>query len=531
VGDDQSNNPVVSAVLRDKKVLKGTEIVSQEELRKEGKALVDQAFMVFTPTPKAKPRIKDQETSGMVLKAAVPVFDENKKLLGVLYGGHLLNRDYHIVDRIKDIVYRGVKYKGKDTGTATIFQWDVRISTNVRDSEGLRAIGTRVSRDVYEKVLENGQPFIGSAYVVNANYITAYEPIRSIRDEVIGILYVGILEQPYIDKRNELVLSFFAVAILGIVFALIIVVFVTSRITKPLMSLVHATEKIAQGDLNYEVAVGSDDELGNVAASFNKMTKALKSSNEEITQRSSELEGANRELKETQVQLIQTEKLSSLGRLAAGVAHELNNPLTGVMTFSHLLLKRAEDEATKKDLNIIVRETTRCKGIIKGVLDFARETPPKRKECQVNEVINRTLSILEPQSIFHNITIETRLDETLPHIWIDDNQIEQVLMNIALNAAEAMKDKGTLSLASGLNERGDYVEVRIKDTGTGIPQENLSKIFDPFFTTKNPQEGTGLGLSVSYGIIQKHHGDIIVESEVGKGTSFIIKLPVEKKGD
>lgn len=531
VGDDQSNNVVVNAVLRDKKVSKGTEIVSQEELRKEGKELVDQAFMVFTPTPKAKPRVKDQETAGMVLKAAVPVFDGNKKLLGVLYGGHLLNRDYHIVDRIKNIVYRGVKYKGKETGTATIFQWDVRISTNVRDSEGLRAIGTRVSWDVYERVLENGQPFIGSTYVVNANYITAYEPIRNIRGEVIGILYVGILEQPYIDKRNELVLSFFAVAILGIIFALAIVVFVTSRITKPLMSLVRATEKIAQGDLTYEVLVGSGDELGNVAASFNKMTRALKSSNEEIMQRSKELEQANRELRETQAQLIQTEKLSSLGRLAAGVAHELNNPLTGVMTFSHLLLKRAQDEETKKDLNIIVRETTRCKGIIKGILDFARETPPNRKECQMNEVINRTMSILEPQSIFHNITIETRLDEKLPHIWIDENQIEQVLMNIALNAAEAMKDHGTLFIKSGLNQRGDYVEVRITDTGTGIPQENLNKIFDPFFTTKNPQEGTGLGLSVSYGIIQKHHGDIIVESEVGKGTTFIIKLPVEKKGE
>ena len=531
VGDNQSNNAIVSTALKNKKVTSGTEIVSQEDLQTEGTDLVDQAFMTFIPTPKAKPRIKDRETSGMMLKAASPVFDENRKLMGVLYGGHLLNRDYRIVDRIKDIVYRGVKYKGKDIGTATIFQWDVRISTNVKNSDGLRAIGTRVSRDVYEMVLENGRPYIGSAYVVKADYITAYEPIRNIRDEIIGMLYVGILEQPYIDKRNELVLSFFAIAILGIIFALVIVVFVTSRITKPLNDLVVATEKVAQGELTHRVAVQSGDELGDLAAAFNNMTKALKLSNEEIQSRTKALEDANRELKETQAQLIQTEKLSSLGRLAAGVAHELNNPLTGVMTFSHLLLKKAQDEMTKKDLNIIVRETTRCKEIIKGVLDFARETPPKRKLFQVNEVIHRTLSILQPQSIFHNITIETGLDETLPPIWIDENQIEQVLMNIALNAAEAMDHQGKLSLSSALNQRGDYVELCIADTGRGIPKENINKIFDPFFTTKSPQEGTGLGLSVSYGIIQKHYGDIVVESEVGKGTSFTIKLPVEKKGE
>ena len=530
VGDDQSNDEIVGIALKEKRISRGTQIVPQKELKKEGSELVDQAFMVFIPTPKAKSRVKDRETSGMILKAAAPVFNEDKKLIGVLYGGHLLNRDYRIVDRIKDIVYKGVKYKGKDTGTATIFQWDVRISTNVRNSNGLRAIGTRVSRDVYEKVLENGQPYVGRAYVVNADYITAYEPIRNVKEEVIGMLYVGILEAPYIDKRNELVVSFFAVAILGVILALLMVVFVTSRITKPLDSLVFATEKVAQGDLAYEVPVKSGDELGNVAASFNKMTKALKSSSEEITKRSRELEKANRELRETQAQLIQTEKMSSLGRLAAGVAHEINNPLTGVMTFSHLLLKNAKDEATKKDLEIIVRETTRCKKIIKGILDFARETPPQRKLCQINDVIERTLSILDPQSLFHNVQIERNLDEKLPKIWIDENQLEQVLMNISLNAAEAMKNQGTLSISTSLNQRGDYVEVRMVDTGTGISKGNLNKIFDPFFTTKDPQKGTGLGLSVSYGIIQKHHGDILVESEVGKGTTFTIKLPV-KKGD
>jgi two-component system NtrC family sensor kinase len=525
-GDDQSNDAIVAVALREKRLVSGTEIVSQEELAKEGSELVDKAFMVFIPTAKEKPRVKDHETSGMLLKAAIPVFDTDKKTIAILYGAHLLNRNYFIVDRMKDIVYKGMKYKGNDIGSATISQWDVRISTNVKTAEGLRAIGTRASSEVYENVLENGQPFMGRAYVVNANYITAYEPIRNIRDEIIGMLSVGILEAPFTDKRNELVAGFFAVAILGIGMALVTVVFVTSRITRPLATLGMATEKIAQGDLMYEVPVESQDELGRLASAFNKMTRALSASKEELLSRSEDLERANRSLKAAQAKLIQTEKLSSLGQLAAGVAHELNNPLTGIMTFSHLLRRTITDEVARNDLDIIIRETTRCKEIIKGILDFSRETSPQQKLCSINAIINRTLAILEPQCIFHNIRIEKQLDRRLPEIWIDDNQIQQVIMNIALNAAEAMNGAGTLAVASASSPEDHYIEIRIADTGSGIPPEHLTKIFDPFFTTKDPQKGTGLGLAISYGIIQKHQGDITVESTVGKGTTFIIKLPV-----
>ena len=525
-GDDQSNDEIVAVALKEKRLVSGTEILSQDELAREGTELVDKAFMVFIPTSKEKPRVKDNETAGMVLKAAAPVFDSDKKTLGILYGTHLLNRDYTIVDRMKDIVYRGIKYQGKEIGHATIFQWDVRISTNVKTAEGLRAIGTRAFSDVYEKVLENGQPFLGRAYVVSVNYITAYEPIKNIRDEIIGMLSVGILEAPFTDKRNELVVGFFAVALLGIVMALLTVVFVTSRITRPLATLGTATEKIAQGDLMYEVPVQSEDELGRLASAFNKMTRALSASKEELLRRSEDLEKANRNLRTAQAKLIQTEKLSSLGQLAAGVAHELNNPLTGIMTFSHLLRKTATDAAARSDLDIIIRETTRCKEIIKGILDFSRETSPQQQFCGVNAVINRTLAILERQWLFHNIRIDKRLDGQLPDIWIDDNQIQQVFMNIALNAAEAMNGEGTLAITSMLSREDGQIEVHIADTGAGIAPEHLTKIFDPFFTTKDPQKGTGLGLAISYGIIQKHGGDIAVESTVGKGTTFTIKLPI-----
>lgn len=526
-GDDQSHDEIVAIALKEKRLVSGTEIISREALAREGEDLADRAFMIFVPTAQETPRVKDHETSGMVLKAATPVFDSDKKIVGILYGAHLLNRDCTIVDRMKDIVYREIRYKGSDFGSATISQWDVRIATNVKTAEGLRAIGTRASRDVYETALESGQPFTGRTCVVNHNYISAYEPIRNTRDEIIGMLSVGILEAPFTDKRNELVAGFFTVSLLGIVLALLTVIFLTSRITRPLASLGMATEKIARGDLMHEVPVESEDELGKLATAFNKMTRALKTSKEEIERRSEDLEKANRELKETQAQLIQTEKLSSLGQLAAGVAHELNNPLTGIMTFSHLLRNAIKDESARGDLEIIIRETTRCKEIIKGILDFSRETSPQQKSCSINDIISRTLSILERQWLFHNIRIEKSMEVQLPEIWIDDNQIQQVIMNIALNAAEAMNGEGTLSIASMINRQADYIEVRIRDTGPGIRPEHLTKIFDPFFTTKDPQKGTGLGLSISYGIIQKHYGDIRVESTVGKGTTFIIKLPVE----
>ena len=183
-GDNQSNDEMVRSALK-KKTRSGTQVISREELLKEGDELVKRAFMVCIPTDKSRPRALDQETSGMILKAAAPVMDENGNLLGVLYGGKMLNRNYEIVDSIKRTVFGEEQYRGKDVGTATIFQWDLRISTNVRTSVENRAIGTLVSADVYERVLENGLNYIGRAFVVNAYYITAYEPIRNIEGKIV----------------------------------------------------------------------------------------------------------------------------------------------------------------------------------------------------------------------------------------------------------------------------------------------------------------------------------------------------------
>jgi len=275
VGDDESNDELVCRAL-EKRIVASTQIVPREELNKEGVGLERQAYMVFIRTPRAKPRSEDRETSGMMLKVAVPVLDDNNNLLGVLYGGELLNRDYSIVDRIKDTVYKGEKYKGRDMGTATIFQWDLRISTNVKKPNGLRAIETRASEEVYDTVLENGKDWVGRAFVVNDWYMTAYDPIKSIKGEVIGMLYVGILEQPFLDIRNNVIRDFLGIAILGVIIVLILGFFLAKSITKPIVGLVRATEEVSRGNLDYRVEIKSKDEFRTLGHSFNTMAKSLK---------------------------------------------------------------------------------------------------------------------------------------------------------------------------------------------------------------------------------------------------------------
>jgi two-component system, NtrC family, sensor kinase len=234
-----------------------------------------------------------------------------------------------------------------------------------------------------------------------------------------------------------------------------------------------------------------------------------------------------REKRALEKQLLRTEKLSSLGKLAAGIAHEINQPLTGILIFSHLLLKKfKDDEATRPDLELIVRETTRIKKIVQGVLDFGRETPMK-KECQaIEEILDNTLEIIIHQERFFGINLIKKYGAEIPPVMVDASRMEQVFLNIIFNALEAMAGSGTLTVQTRKTSVG--VEVDLSDTGPGMPEEILDKIFDPFYTTKDSTEGLGmgLGLAVSYGIVKKHNGDIQVTSSPESGTTFTIRLPL-----
>jgi len=236
------------------------------------------------------------------------------------------------------------------------------------------------------------------------------------------------------------------------------------------------------------------------------------------------------ELERTQVQLLQAEKMSSLGKLSAGVAHQLNNPLGGIILYTKLILEDYDlDDLVKDDLNRILHDAQRCRDTVKELLEFARQTSHNIKAQDINEAIGRTLFLLENQTLFQNIDIIKSFDEGLPKVPVDIQQINHVLMNIILNAAQAMDGDGKLETETMFDSRNGKIRIRISDTGPGMTDIVLRQIFDPFFTTKEEGKGTGLGLSMVYGIIEDHGGNITAESKLGEGTSFIIELPLNRK--
>ena len=391
----------------------------------------------------------------------------------------------------------------------------MRISTNVKNDNGTRALGTRVTQEVYNQVVNEGEPWISRAYVVNDWYISAYEPIRDVTDKIIGILYVGVLEEKYNDIRQETILTFAAITIAGALVSLIVSYFIAQRILVPIFKLVNASKAVASGDLDAKVEINTNDELEYLADSFNAMAQALKKRDEQFKEFATQ-------------RIMASERLALIGQLSANVAHELNNPLTGIVTFSHLILEDTEcDDPHRTSIEKIVGQATRCRDIIRGLLDFSRQRKPNKTLSNINTVMDQCLSFVENQALFLNIEIIKNFQEDLPMIVIDPSQIERVIMNMIINAAEAMDGNGKLTLATRHCPTPHCIELQFSDTGPGISEGNIEKIFDPFFTTKDVGHGTGLGLAISYGVVKAHKGIISVESEVGKGTTFFVKLPIK----
>ena len=310
--------------------------------------------------------------------------------------------------------------------------------------------------------------------------------------------------------------------------------FLTKRyISNPIEGLLEQSQALAEGNLSARVKNMPNDELGELGRSFNNMADNLSQAQIELKDWGNTLEHKveerTLEITEMQSQLLRSAKLASMGELVAGVAHEINNPLTGILMFSSLSSKTPDlPPQVKENLDMIVSETGRCAKIVRGLLEFARESFPEKKKGSINRIIKHTLTLVSQQSIFQDVEIKCHCDEHLPELEIDADQLQQVFFNMFINAGQAMPEGGTLTITTKTVAEENTVQIIVEDTGTGISTIHLDKVFDPFFSTKS-QQGFGLGLSVSYGIIQNHGGRVEVRSNEDAGTRFTIYLPIEQE--
>ncbi len=509
-----SANPLVLRVLEEHKTVAGTMVLDGDKLLAENPSLANQAYINVHAVPETTDAATRQDTVALTIGAAVPVFADGHPA-GVIYGGYLLNRDTAIVDKIGETVFKNEVYKGHNVGTATIFYDNFRIATSVKDPSGNRALGTVASPEVTRRVLDQGEKWTDRARVLDDWYITAYEPIKDIMGKRVGMLYVGVLEAKYADVREKAIAVFTGITLAGVIVAIILGWLFTGRIMRPVSHLIRASAEISGGNFSPDVGPISKDDIGHLQKEFLIMTEALK-------------EREKSQMAESEIRLIQSEKQASVGKLAAGVAHEINNPLTAVLTFTHMILRRKDlPDEVRSDLETVASQTERIRGIVKSLLDFSRQTVLTPEPLDINRLIEDSVRLLENQALIKGIHLSFTGDDDLPVFTLDHNQCQSVLINMIINALDATSSGGKIEIQTQKTGTADDsgVEIRISDTGSGISPDHMDKLFDPFFTTKEVGKGTGLGLAVSAGIIQRHGGTINVHSKLESGTTFTLWLP------
>ena len=428
-----------------------------------------------------------------VLAAAAPVAKDGR-VVGALYGVMYLDETSRTQRQIEALVFGGRTEESTSIGRVSI-----------------DPLGTR-------------PPFVPQA-------ITAAASLPSADGMAAGTLSVSVLERPYLAVRTQMMLTFLLVAVAGVLVVVALTFVITRNMIHPLEQMAEATRRIAQGDFERGVsATDSEDEIGLLARSFNKMLAAIKVMKEEEEQWSRTLEERvherTAELARVQAQMAQAEKMASLGSMAAGVAHELNNPMSGILSLSLLALEEVpKDNPVHEDLETISKQALRCRTIVRGLLDFSRQGGNGEAAIDPVPVIHKSLELLAPQLEAQQVVLATRIPSATPTVRIDPGHLQQILTNLVVNAADAMEGGGTLTVSCEQGEDRDAVVLRVTDTGTGIPDSVLPHIFDPFFTTKRVGKGTGLGLSIVHGLVNEVGGRIEVTTGP-TGTTFAVQLPV-----
>lgn len=492
------------------------------------------------------------ETRGLISRTVIAIYGGDNRVIGFLDGGILLNNSTQLVDQISNLIYPRREGFSRRIGTVTVFLDDLRVSTNVplnSDASEGRAIGTRVSHEVHSKVLNRGEEWLDRAYVYDAWYITAYQPIRDQHEQVIGMLYTGYLIWPlietYLTNLGEISITIVALLLLS--------GFIVHRGARDLFNpieRIHKVVKLVQMGQDKRIGtLGLDDqhELTQLAKQFDKMLDLLHERNQEIQQAALELEckvhSRTASLKEKTEQLehhitllnqardklVVNEKLAALGELTAGIAHEINNPTAVILGNVELMKFELGDDTDRvnEEIQAIMEQIDRIRNITRSLLQYSRHGGVQDEVTwqHINPIVDESITLVKTGAKKKGIVYHSSLDAKTS-VEVNRNQLLQILVNLQMNAIHAMDGEGNLTISSE-----DWIEegvvqgavIHVEDEGCGIKEEQLKRIFSPFYTTK--RDGTGLGLSVSQSILSQTGGEIRVESELGKGSRFSIYLP------
>jgi two-component system NtrC family sensor kinase len=526
-GDDLSRDPLVAAALGGK-AGGATQVYGAERLARENPALAAGAAVPVKPTPRGRPVTGGAEQRGLLLVAAAPVRGEGGRIAGVLQAGLVLNGDSRVVDTVTRTVFDRA-----GGGAATVFLGDVRIATNVRDTAGGRAVGTLMSREVARVVLEKGERWSDRAFVLSDWFISAYEPLRDPGGAVVGALYVGMPEKPLLEMRRSLNLIFAAVLLLVSTIGIILSGWISRRLAMPVRALAEAARRMAAGERIEPIRSAGSDEIGLLAEEFNQMAhevSSLKETLEEkVTQRTLQLEEKSGQLLAAQKELARSERLAGLGLLAAGVAHEINNPLAIIRGNAELLQSAIPpDREEREEVDAIVDEAVRIGRIVGNLRTFSRSGLKQISQVSLGGLLDDILDQLGHQVPLERYRLDRRYWGRDVTVEGDGDQLRQVFTNVILNGLQAMPEGGELHLDLDRDEGEGLIRVTVQDHGCGITTEQMEKLFTPFFTTK--PRGTGLGLAVSYGIVRDHGGEIRVASSPGAGATVVVVLPVRQWG-
>ncbi|ELA7135870.1 cache domain-containing protein [Vibrio parahaemolyticus] len=492
------------------------------------------------------------EARGLVSRTVIPVYSQVNDLIGFLDGGLLLNNSTVLVDQIRDLIYLSDNDRLRPVGTLTVFLDDLRVSTNVpldSDHRLGRAIGTRVSAEVYNQVLSQGQQWVDRAYVYDAWYITAYQPIRDQYDNVIGMLYTGYLMWPFVKAYMTNIAEISLITLMLLLVSGVMVYRGSRDLFRPI-ERIHKVVKLVQLGKEKRIGpLGLDDhhELAQLARQFDNMLDALEDRKIELKNAAAQLECKVQErtaslrekteelelhiqlLNQTRDKLVVHEKLAALGELTAGIAHEINNPTAVILGNVELIHFELGEDASRvqEEIDAIHAQIDRIRNITRSLLQYSRQGGVQDEITwqHVNPIIDESITLVKTGTKKRDVEFVTDLQAHTP-VEINRHHLLQILVNLQMNAIHAMNGKGKLIVMSeDWIEEGEIkgTAIHVIDDGCGIKPENLNRIFSPFYTTK--RDGTGLGLSVSQSILSQTGGELKAESEWGKGSTFSIYLP------